>query len=110
MALPWQASPLPRSVASAWVTLKDQRPKQDLWYVLILWMGVVTAPLGAVLSVVALVVGLVRQSWERVFVSVVGLAVCVSFSFVVVQWFGKEIGRPRIFDWMFRRCVLRQGR
>ena len=105
-----QAEPSAWAVASASVTVKDKRPKQDLCYVLMLWMGLVMAPLCAVLCTVAFVVALVRQSWDEVSLFVVGLAVSVPFSFVVVQWFREEIGRPRILDWMFRRSVLREGR
>ena len=105
-----QASPSAWSVASAWVTVKDQRPKQDLWNVLLLGAWVVLVPLLAVLSAALVVQDLIRQSWESAFLFAVGLAFCVPASFHVVAYFRKEIGRPRILDWMFRRCVLRQGR
>jgi hypothetical protein len=105
-----QPEPSAWSVASAWLTVKDKRPQQDVWYVVLLWVWVVLAPLGAVLSVILLVSALVRQSWEAVFVSVVGLAFCVPAAFFAVECFRKEIGRLRIFDWVVRRCVLRRGR
>ena len=105
-----QASPSAWSVASAWLTVKDRRLERDVWYVVLLWVWVVLAPLGAVLSVILLVSALVRQSWEAVFVSVVGLAFCVPAAFFAVECFRKEIGRLRIFDWVVRRCVLRRGR
>ena len=39
-----QALPSAWSVASASLVLVDQRPKQDPWYVSMLWLGMVTAP------------------------------------------------------------------
>ena len=105
-----QAEPSAWAVASAWLTVKDQRPKQDLWNGLLLGAWVVLMPLLAVLSAALAVQDLIRQSWVTAFLSAVGLACCVPAFFHVVAHFRKEIRRPRILDWMFRRCVLRQGR
>ena len=87
-----QAVPSAWSVALASLAPEDQRPK----------LGTVTGPPGAVLSAAALVAGLLRQSWEEFFVSALGLAVCVPFSFFAVQCFRREVGRPWILDWMIR--------
>ena len=111
-----QAEPAAWSVTSAWLTVKDKRPQRDVEYVVLLWAWVVLMPPGAVLSVVALVLssvalaaGLAAQAREvtfaAVFVSVVGLWFCVPASLYAVKWFRKEIGRPRILDWMSCRCL-----
>jgi len=116
-----QAEPADWSVTSAWLAVKDKRPQRDVEYVLPLWAWVVLMPLGAVLSVaglvhswVALAVGLAGEAREvalaAVFVSFAGLWFCVPASFYAVKWFRKEIGRPRILDWMSRRCLPGEGR
>lgn len=105
-----QAEPSAWAVASAWLTVKDKRRRRDMEYVLMLWAWMVLVPLLAVLSAALVVQGLIRQSWETAFLSVVGLACCVPAFFHVVAHFRKEIGRPRILGWMVRWRLPRQGR
>ena len=105
-----QAEPSAWSVASACLTVKDKRPRRNMEYVVLLWAWMVMVPLVAALGAVALVVELVRQSWDMVFFSAVLLWCCLeAFSFGV-ECFREEIGRPRILDWMSRRCLPGEGR
>ena len=101
-----QAEPSAWTVASAWLTVKDKRPRRDMEYVLQLGAWVVLVPLLAVLSAAQVV----QDLRESAFLFAVGLAFCVPASFHVVAYFRKEIGRPRILGWMVRRRVPRQGR
>ena len=105
-----QAEPSAWAVASAWLTVKDKRPRRGMEYVLLLGAWVVLVPLLAVLSAALVVQDLIRQSWETAFLFAVGLAFCVPASLHVVAYFRKEIGRPRILGWMIRWRVPRQGR
>ena len=116
-----QAEPAAWSVASAWLAVKDERPQRDVEYVLLLWGWVVLMPLGAVLSVVvlvlsavALVAGMGIQAREvaiaGVLAAAVGLSFCVPASLYAVKWFRKEIGRPRILGWMSRGRLAGEAR
>ena len=116
-----QAEPSAWSVASAWLAVKDEGPRRDVEYVLPLWAWVLLMPLCGVLSVavlalsaVALAAGLAVQAREvaiaGVLVAAVGLSFCVPASLYAVKWFGKEIGWPRILDWMVGRRLPGEGR
>lgn len=116
-----QAEPSAWSVASARLAVKDERPQRDVEYLLLLWAWVVLMPLGAVLSVaglvhssVALAAGLAGEAREvasaAAFVSFAGLWFCVPASFYAVTWFRREIGRPRILDWMVGWRMPGEGR
>ena len=104
-----QGEPRAWSVASARLAVKDRREPRDVLYVLLLWAWIVLAPLGAISGGIALVVGLARQSWDGFFLGAFGLAWCVPGFFFAVKYFRKEIGRPRIVDWIVRRCAPRHG-
>ena len=90
-------------VASAWLSVKDERQRHVLGYVPLLWLAVVLTPVAVVATVAALVVALVEQSWEVAFVCVFGLWFWVLFFVFTAQWFRQAIGCPAIVARVFGR-------